>query len=217
MSPLTERETLLAMRQDTGKDKCEHCPRFIGGCEVHDRDMQEELACYFDRQTGFSPTHSGERIVAYMAGVSWDSNDEFNAYLEDTLSSRLVAFRNNYGKLLRYKEERDHVMGHGKLAITFDADTFHSDCAPYESDRYHVVHTGSPYFAMGAVFGTDRWGDHFCCLFEDGKYFYCVSVNVRDEEENEETDFIGELNRMVAMITENQFRRAARCQLPLPA
>lgn len=174
------------MQVQGGRGECRRCESFLGGCSIHYRRMEKELAKYFR-------LHSYTDQLGLNDDTDWESMDD-RALLEIILASHMAGFCGDYGALRGGEEEggQQVILRHGRLDVTFDADALRyddddgSDEECTQGDRYEILpSTGGTFFTMGVIFDyAPPQSPDFCCLFEDGTYFLCDTIKTAAGEED---------------------------------
>lgn len=156
---------------------CLRCNSYTGGCSIHERRMQSEMAKYFRPESYSARIRDSAETESPRQSVA----DDY-ALLEDFLASRMYVFARDYatpqcgdGGGGGGEEGEGVILRHGKLDLAFEVDDFITGRGQHARDvrdGYCILGNGGRYFTMGAVLSITGWGYDFCCLFEDGTYFF---------------------------------------------
>lgn len=129
------------------------------------------------------------------------------------LGAKLVKFYGNYADPW-YEDFQDVTLEQGDLNITFETELLSEDKLPKKLSAFNIIHGGSGYFPMGVIFRASRKNsDKFCCLFEDGKYFYCDAVVAHDCI-NDDSGYVQDLQELKKWLIEMEEKKNEETTAP---
>lgn len=148
-----------------------------------DKDRIEHLAAMkadIDRYfRGPLCRHDSETLGSWLKLSRIPTTDDLSPPDCVYLGGLLTAWYTNYSDpdyMRRHHYQPD--LHHGVMDTQFDVASVLGSYLPGKIHQYYrILPPTNPYFPMGAIFSKPEYGkETFCCLFEDGRYFYCDNL-----------------------------------------
>lgn len=178
---------------------CFACLKFNNACPVHVTRIREELSKYYK---GSLVEHEVDEDLRVGTRTRISNRMSPATILSESLARFFALFSDPY-----YEEFNNGVTGQGKFRIAFSTRQL-PELGPKFGPRFHVIHAGEDdRFEIGVIFRLSRQlkRDRFCCLFEDGKFFFCDS-KISIDHPNDDSGYAQDLNLLSKWIEETRIQ-----------